>query len=281
MVPVLSIVFMAVSLIFAFALPAAVYLVCGKRFEMRVQPLFLGAAGFILFALVLEQLLHQIVLRPDAGGGIALKSQPVLYILYGCFAAGIFEETARFLIFHFIKYRDNKKAVRNLQDGGVRGKARSAGDALSYGIGHGGTEVVLLLGVSMISNIVYSIMINAGKQPALGNASQIAAAVNGLVTTPPYMFLIGSVERIFAMAIQISLSVVVWFAVYAKHRAWLFPAAILLHALADLPAAMMQTGILASVFLVETIVGISAVVMISIAVFVYKRFNGETADEMP
>jgi len=283
MVPVTSILFMFVSLVIAVGLPFLLYHIFKRRFEMRIPPVLLGIAGFILFAMVLEQLLHMAVLRPDASGNMALKAKPALYIIYGCLAAGVFEETARFIAFHILKRGKVKAAAKadsSAADAVQSAKTRrNVGEALSYGIGHGCTEAVLLLGVSMIANIIAGIMINMGMSAILEKIPVLAPAIHTLPAAPPYIFLVGSVERIFAVTIQISLSVVVWAAVYARGKAWLYPAAILLHALADVPAAMMQVGILKSVALVEAIVGISAVITAIIAVFTYKRLKDEITNE--
>jgi len=284
MVPGSSLLSMAISAIIAFGLPIALFFIFKLRFKTRILPLLLGIAGFVIFAMLLEQGLHLIVLRPDANGKIALMTtNPALYVVYGCLAAGVFEETARFLMFHILKRLDNRKAVPTGAEVEIavpaeNGKERGVGDALSYGIGHGGIEAVLVLGVTMIGNLVYSAIINSGANLP-GGAQSTAAIVQALTTTPPHMFLVGGLERVFAIAIQISLSVVVWYAVNGKRRVWLYPLAILLHAVVDIPAAMTQCGVLKSILVVETLVGVSALLMVFVAVSVHKRFRAGAADE--
>jgi len=282
MVPSLSILCMLVSFIISFGLPISLFFIFKKRYTMRIQPLLFGVVGFILFAMVLEQILHWVVLRPDADGGIALRAKPLIYILYGCFAAGIFEETARFIAFSILKYRNKKAAaiaISNIDTGSASAKKRrDVGEALSYGIGHGGIEAVLLLGFAMISNIVVSIMINMGMSALFENHEQISAGIQQLASMQPYMFLVGGLERIFAVIIQISLSVIVWISVNAKGKKWLYAAAVLLHALIDVPAALMQCGILKSVAVVELIVAVSAVAVVWIAVLTYKKYDIEAED---
>ena len=77
---------------------------------------FIGAGMFFLFAIILERLLHMVMV-PVVSGNV------VLYVVYGAVAAGVFEETARFLSFRFL--------MKN---------SRSAENAVSYGLGHGGFE---------------------------------------------------------------------------------------------------------------------------------------------
>ena len=82
-------------------------------------------------------------------------------------------------------------------------------------------------------------------------------------------------ERIFAVCIQMSLSGLVFYSVYAKFKGklWLFPCAILLHAIIDIPAAMYQVGIIKNIIIIEVIVCVSAVVCIFIAANVHRRLK--------
>ena len=52
-----------------------------------------GAGTFVLFAMVLEPILHNLVLRSPVGA--AIQQNILLYALYGGLAAGLFEETDR------------------------------------------------------------------------------------------------------------------------------------------------------------------------------------------
>jgi uncharacterized membrane protein YhfC len=207
-----------------------------------------GAAAFFLFALVLEQGAHTVVL-----GRFALRSKPVLYVLYGVLMAGLFEETARFISFHILKKRYNVYGINT---------------GLSYGIGHGGIEAILLAGIAMIANIVYGIMMNAGALDE-GTLGQVAV----LASTAPVMFLVAGLERLSAIAVHISLSVLVFYAVSRRDKWWLYPAAILLHALVDVPAVLMQIGVLTSTALVEVIVCVFAVVLILLARITHKKLR--------
>jgi len=97
-VPVLSIIFMAVSAVVSIGVPIVLFLFFHRKFNAKVLPMLIGIAAFTIFALVLESLIHRIVLTK-----FALRETPALYILYGIFMAGIFEETARFLGFNILK----------------------------------------------------------------------------------------------------------------------------------------------------------------------------------
>jgi uncharacterized membrane protein YhfC len=253
MVSTLSMIFMAVSVLIAVGLPTGLFLFLRKKYGLKLVPMLVGAVMFFVFALVLEQMLHMLVLRPSADGAIALRSYPALYVLYGVFAAGIFEETARFIAFSFLKKR---------YDG--------IGTGLSYGIGHGGIEAILLLGVATVNNLVLSVMINEGSLPAPGDSPQIAAAIEALTNADSFMFLIGGFERASAIVIQISLSLLVWLAVN-KGANLLFPAAVVLHALVDVPAILLQIGVLNNILVAEIILVASAAALAAIAFLACKK----------
>ena len=151
--------------------------------------------------------LHNLVLRSPVGA--AIQQNILLYALYGGLAAGLFEETGRLLAFRFVL------------------KTRTARlTALSYGIGHGGIEAFLVMGLSMIANLSLGLAYTSGAPlPA-----EAAAAAETILSTPAGMFLWGGLERLSAMALHMALSVLVFASVRTGRGRLLFPAAIAVHA---------------------------------------------------
>jgi uncharacterized membrane protein YhfC len=256
-VPVLSLIFMFLSALLAIGTPFFLFIVFYKKYKIPVLPVLAGAVAFVLFALVLEQSVHRYVLT-----NTPILQKPLLFMLYGTLMAGIFEETARFLSFIILKRK---------YDG--------IGLGLSYGIGHGGIEAILLAGMSMINNIILGITINAGSvEKVLADLSdealvQANAQINALVSTGSSLFLVGGLERVFALGIQMSLSVIVFYAVFRRDKRWLYPAAIVLHAIIDAPAALMQAGLLQSVFLVEALACLGSVLLVILAIITHKKLS--------
>ncbi|MFP3153959.1 YhfC family intramembrane metalloprotease [Lachnospiraceae bacterium ZAX-1] len=262
MVSTRSIIFMAISVLVSIGLPLGLFLFFKKRFGLKVVPMLVGMGSFIVFALILESLVHQIVLRPAADGTIGLTNNPLLFMLYASFAAGIFEETGRFLSFLLLKK-----------------KYSGIGTGLSYGIGHGGIEAILLCGLSMAGNLVLSLIINTKTVAVLGDSPQILAALETLKDTNSFLFLVSGLERVFVVAIHISLSILVWLAVNSAGKKWLYLVAIVLHAIVDMPAALMQAGVLTNVLWVELLVAASAVALVAIAISAYRRY--EQKEDLP
>jgi uncharacterized membrane protein YhfC len=250
---------MTISALIAIGLPITLFMVFYKKQKIPFVPLLAGMGAFILFVLILERSLHSLILPR-----FSLKERPLAYVVYGIFAAGIFEETARFIAFSLLK----KKYPR-------------IGAGLSYGIGHGGIEAILLSGLVMINNLILSFTLNTGALETLSGGlrgealNQLNAQISALVTTSPYLFLLSGIERVFALGIQMALSIIVFYAVVKKNKRWLFPTAIALHAVIDIPAALMQAGLLGNIFLVEGLVGLGCVAAIVIAKKIHRALGQE------
>lgn len=251
----LSIIFMVISSLAGFAIPVILLIFFRKKKEADILPFFVGCAVMLVFALILESAVHQIVLGSSVGERIL--GNIWLYALYGGLMAGLFEETGRFIAF---------KTVLKKQDKDV--------NALMYGAGHGGFEAAVLLGFTMISNIAIAVMINSGNTSVLtenlsgDTLTQMEAALKDLTMTAPYIFLIGIIERVFAVTLQIALSVIVWTAVKNKKRWYLYPAAILIHFFVDAVAVILMHYNVPTL-LIEVLVGVMAALA---AVFAKRLF---------
>ena len=240
-VPVLSIIFMIITCMISFGVPIALFLYLRLVKKADIYPFFAGCTVMLLFAFILESGAHNIVLSSPAGS--AIRGNIWLYALYGGLMAGLFEETGRYLAFSFALKKYRAKNV----------------NALMYGAGHGGFEAIVIAGLTMINNIVWSFMINNGRIAELtGSLSgdQLAQqAIGLLISTPSYQFLLGGAERLFAILLHISLSVLVWFAVKWEGKLYLYPAAILIHFAVDAAAALLS-GLGVNVVIIEAIVAI-------------------------
>ena len=253
---------MALAALFAFAIPF-VLLIYYKRKGADVLPFFIGCAVFVIFALILEPLVHQLVLKVLPVGE-KIMGNTLLYALYGGLAAGVFEETGRFLAFKTVL----KKRLGNDRN------------ALMYGAGHGGIEAMFLLGFAYISNIVMSVLINAGQTDVLmatatgETAEQLKTVLDSLTATAPWTYLLAIVERAVAITTHICLSVLVFFAVKKPGKGWLFPLAILLHAVLDGSVAILAAHL--PVAAVEGCLVVMTLGLVLIACAVWKK-NAEVA----
>jgi uncharacterized membrane protein YhfC len=221
-----------ISLLF----PIALLIYFRKKENISWASVGVGVLIFILFAMVLEPLLHSFMLIRNAATAAALAN-PWLYATYGALAAGIFEEVGRYLGFRLL--------LRKRQD---------RRDGLGLGIGHGGIEAILIGFMTSVQFFVFSMMYNAGRWEEITAplpADAAALLKNQLLNTPDYMYVVGGLERVFAVLLQIGLSLIVLYAVRTGKLKYLVYA-ILLHALPDFLAALYQKQVL-SIWVVEVI----------------------------
>lgn len=203
-----------------------------------------GAGTFILFALILEQLLHILVLKSPLGP--VIQGNIWLYGIYGGLAAGIFEETGRFLAFRSI--------LKNRQ---------SRITSLTYGIGHGGIEAFLITGLMMVSNLVLGLLYVRG----VSLPAEIVPSVEALLSTPAGNFFWAGLERLTAMTLHLSLSVLVFTSLRTSRR-WLYPAAILLHTAVDFSVV---TSNFLSIAATEILILAATLLIAAWAASIYKK----------
>ena len=258
-----SIAVMMLTILLAGFLPIGLLIYLYVRERISFKAVGVGVLVFILFVMVLERLLHWYVLQVNPPTSLLLK-QPLWYALYGGLAAGIFEETGRYVGFRLLLPR-----LRRWKDG------------VAYGLGHGGIETLLFGALSGVQNLIYAFYINAGVLESKLGAQMPPYIVGqirmGLLGTPAYMFAIGGLERVFALLIQVGLSLVVLYGIKTRQIAFLFYA-ILIHALIDIPAALYQAQQF-NIWLVEGLAMVAAVLSFIFIVWARRLFASAEATE--
>lgn len=259
MVSKLSIAMMIVNMILGVLVPVVLMIYFKKKYKAGIKSFLVGCATMLLFALVLEQIVHSVVLGSAAGA--VIQGNVWLYAIYGALMAGLFEETGRLLAMRYVLKKEHGNAH----------------NALMYGAGHGGFEMFVILSIGMINNLIYSVMINQGQTQALlepldeSAGSTLQAAFDTLIQTPSWHFILSPVERLAAITAQIGLSVIVWHAAVGKKigvRHYIL--AILLHAVLDgVVVLMAKSGV--SLILVETVGWLIAVGIVLIARNIWKK----------
>lgn len=236
-VPASSIAAMAVSLAVCVGLPVGLCIFMKKAGRASLKSFFLGCGIFVLFALVLEQILHFII---RAVSGTFFTQHLIAYAVYGGLAAGLFEETGRYVAMKFF----------------MKGNLRKQ-EAIMYGVGHGGIEAVLIGGMGCLSNLLTSLMINSGSLEKLlpagdANVQAVAAQLAGL---PSWQFLLAGMERCSAVVLHIVLSYLVYLGVRNKKIKY-YVFAVAIHFIVDagvviaaghVPVLALELGLLAVV----------------------------------
>ena len=243
-------IMLILTTLFSFALPIGLLVYWKNRHDLPMFPFVTGAFCFLLFALGLEQVLHTFCIVRDNPVSRAIQANPWLYVIYGCLAAGIFEETGRLFGFRVL--------LRNYKEKEI---------SVAYGIGHGGIETILSLGLTYLLLSLVSLGVTMGSPEA--NApllESLQAATAGEMS-------LAMLERISAMMMHIGLSILVFIAVRDSSRFWLYPAAIGLHALADFAVGMYQVKILNSISLVEAIAFVCGLGILGFGAALYQKME--------
>ena len=236
------------TVLFSVVFPVGLIIWWKKKTGEKIWSFVVGAIVFVLFAMVLENLLHQVCLVNDNAVSRAILGSPVLYTLYAAFAAGVFEETGRLFGFKVLLRKNNKNSC-----------------AVAYGIGHGGIEALIILGVSYFVLLLALLGVDFGSEAT--NAQMIATARSiPLASAGIAMF-----ERICAMMIQIGLSMLVFAAAREKNFFWLYPIAILIHAMIDAPAALYQYQVISNFFVVEGVALVMGIVCMLLGIRTLRR----------
>ena len=161
--------------------------------------------------------------------------------------AGIFEETARWVLYKFI----------------LKG-AKTWNEGVLVGVGHGGVEAVILGGLALVSIVSMIAMRNADLSGFGIPTDQLELAKKQVAefwSAPVYMAFLGLVERVFAVCLHLSLSVMVLYSVVYRKPIW-FWIALLWHALVDGLAVCLlpKMGALG----IEAVLGVCAVISLGI-----------------
>jgi len=228
-----------------------------RKFKLSWKLFLAGALTFIASQVLHIPFLYGLTALFTNG---TLPSPPAAWnaifnaVLLGLMA-GIFEETARFILYKFFL----KKAV-TWQEG------------VLVGAGHGGVEAIIL-GIMGTFSIINMVVMQNMDLSALGiPADQLELAkqqVAAFWESPAYMGLLGLLERFGAVSLHISLSVMVLYSVVYKKPGW-FWFALLWHALVDAAAVYLLPVI--GALAVEGVVAVTAILSLVILFWLRPKF---------
>jgi uncharacterized membrane protein YhfC len=215
-------------------LTASVWLSVKKKGYLK--PILFGALTFFVFQVLLRLPLIQVVLPQMPWFTIMTVTSPVLTALFYGVTAALFEEGGRYIVMRlFLKNRQRTN------------------DGIAFGIGHGGIEAILLVGINYLAVLFMNIDVGSG----------------------PLIMAAGA-ERIFTMVLHISWSVMVMRSVRNKKLGWLL-IAFGLHTVVDTGVLLIQNlGV--STFAIEAIICVFALISLGYIIYEFKsNKEGATA----
>lgn len=204
MVSTATILCIILSLLISLILPVVLLMIFAVKNKKQgiVSAWLLGAAGFFVTQ-ILIRLPILTVLQSQSWFADAANNHLFLYAFGLAFTAGLFELAGRYAVAKLM--RKNLTYRRSL----------------AAGMGHGGIEAIVLIGMTYVSNLIYIFMINTGtfdamlaQTAAMGvDISQLELIREQFLTMPPAIFLLGGFERILAMTAHAGMSMLVCYGV--------------------------------------------------------------------
>lgn len=210
------------------ALPVGLGFYLARRFQTGWRLWWIGAATFVLsqvghipFNALLTRLFQRGVLPAPPQ-----EWQLIFNVIVLGLSAGLWEETARYAAYRWWA-RD----------------ARSWKKGLLLGAGHGGIEAIIL-GVLVLVNFIVIASFRSSDMSGLVPPDQMELAAQQMQaywTAPLPMILLGALERVFAIILHLTLSLLVLQVFVRKQIIWL-AAAIAWHSLANAAAVYIMVS---------------------------------------
>ena len=229
MVPVTTTIACMVTLLISLVFPLLSLILPAWKHRKQglVSAWLLGAAGFF----VTQILIRLPILTTLSGKNwfIAFSQNHLFgYAFILAFTAGLFELVGRLVVAKLMQKRLTLKR------------------SIAAGLGHGGIEAMLLIGITYINNLAYIAMINSGafdtivaQTAALGvDVSQLELIKQQLLTASPGLFLLAGLERILAMTGHVAMSMLVCYGVAHRKVSICLLLCLGIHTLMDLTAGI-------------------------------------------
>ena len=253
-----------ITVILMIVLPVAFFLYWRRKHkeQTNISYLIAGALGFVVSARVLELGVHYFCIIADNPVSRFINGSTAAYVLYGSFMAGVFEECGRHIV---LKY--------------IMKKNRTRENAVLYGIGHGGIELLAILLPAMITYLAIAVLFSQGDTETALKALNIteetaAAALPPIQAAAAFDYstmAMNVIERLLAMLLHIGLTVIVYFGVINAKKIYL-PMAVLLHMLMDTFPALYQRGAV-PLWSVEVWAAVCTAVIVFIAGKLYMKLH--------
>ena len=234
-----QLVLMLVTAILGIALPLFAAIIWCKKKHEPFPTVIIGAATFLLFAIVIEKPLQYLVIMADSPVSRFVNARPLLWgIIVGLFP-GVFEETGRLAAFKTILRKRPQKET-----------------GISHGIGHGGFEAMFILGLTFIMYFIFGLMLNQGTfvrlliEPVKDTLTpdvlkQITDVVDKITAFNAGTAALYLVERVFAVFYHTGASIIVFYAAKDSKKWWLYPLSIVIHTVVDGFLGIQMAGVFA------------------------------------
>lgn len=232
-----------VLIFLCFAIPVGGFIYLSVKKKRVAKPFFIGMLVFFIFQSVIRMTILSFIKQTD--WFVSMTGFPWIYGLFMGGTAAVAEEFGRYIA---VRYwlQENRRYV----------------DGIAFGLGHGGFEAMFSVGLNNIANLF--VLLSGSSYIAVLVATQLSYTV----------IFIALFERVFAMIIQIGLSMLVFYAVRSRQLRYLI-FALVIHTMVDASIIILPGIFGLSVYWVEAIVFLAAVGLIIWMVKIRPRFDQE------
>ncbi len=241
------------DLFICFVLPIIVFVFIQRRYKKTFKSFILGALAFFISQIVLRIPIINSLLPQFAWYNVFQIKYLYLYWIFLGLTAGIFEEIGRLILIKLFM-KKNQRFV----------------DGITFGLGHGAIEAMIITGLSFVNILIFSIMINTGTFEAnLSNLPQTTASAIYYQCTSltPLNTILGGIERIIAMGIHIGLTMIIFEGVRKNKSCLYLIIAISVHSAIDASIGFMSQMFGFSTLIMEIVF---ALISISLMIYVFK-----------
>ena len=204
------------TLLVSLLLPLFISIYLIIRSKSYFKPIIVGVLTFLIFQVFTRIYILQVILPTQVWYILFTYEYPILYAFLLSLTAGLFEEIGRYIM---MKYILRKMAIKK---------------ALAFGLGHGGIEAILFVGIALVLT-----------NPMLIDSQQL---------------LMSGLERFSAIIFHLGFSVLVYQMIF-KSKKFNLLYAISLHTLVNfVSVVLMMNGV--NMWIIEGVLFFFAIIMI-------------------
>ena len=232
----ISLILLGVS--YSFILPLMLLFIFKKRFRGHIKPFFIGMLAYGAFSFCIVNIVNGLLLQFVDSSSF---STPLIFIYSLCI------QIVSVLIGQAGKYY----TLRVLKNDPKAKQYALRGDALEYGVGFGGLELLMTVGIAMASYFSYAAILNGGQaQELLDSMSgvdreNVQAIFDMLLATTPGDYVHTLLQGLAMFLFQIGSSLLVFRAIFgsgSNDKAY-FRLSIIFHIIMVIPSCLINAGI--------------------------------------
>ena len=208
MISPVTTIFCILTLLISLVLPPVFAIVYGLRHRRQGigSAWLLGAAGFVIPQMLIRLPILNL-LGANAGFVTFAQNHPMVYAFGLAFTAGLFELAGRYAVALVLR------------------RKLSYARCLAAGLGHGGIEAMLIVGITYVNNLICIFLIQTGSLDAMiaqtaaagGDGAALEAIKQTFLTAGSGMFLLAGIERLLTMVFHTAMSLLVCYSL-ARRR---------------------------------------------------------------